>query len=152
MPMSLCRYRPKHQENRPHHGPNTSLEARLTQATPVYLSQSPPKLYTQNKTPPKWRGLSAVWRGPKAPFFCCGSAAQRLNALLAAADRATNRVEACAHIVAKTGQRGDQHNSDQGCDQAIFDGSRPRFALTKLLQKLFQRSLPSDMQAQDDIF
>ena len=82
----------------------------------------------------------------------CGLAARRHNSVLAAADRATDRVEAGAHIVAKTGQRGDEHNSDQGCDQAIFNGSRPRFALTKLLQKLFQRSLPSDMRAQDDSY
>lgn len=71
---------------------------------------------------------------------------------LTATDRRSNRIETVAHIVPKATQGGDEHNSDQRCDQTIFNGRRTRFAFTKLLQKLFQRTFPSDMRVRDGIY
>ena len=91
--------------------------------------------------------------GPDGPVFLFeGYSSQWLSSGLAAADRCADAIEAKAHIVAETTQGGDQHNCDQCGDQTIFNGCCARLALPKLLQKLFQRTFPSDMRTWDGAF
>ena len=59
------------------------------------------------------------------------------RSVLAATDRVTDRVEASAHVVAQSGQRADQNNSDQSCDQTIFDSSCTRLIIADFREKLF---------------
>jgi|GEM_PF-3270976 len=100
------------------------------------LSQSKCRCGPQAKTIGKKKAL-----GPKTKRHFL-----QTKSVLAAADRATDRVEAGAHVVAQGGQRADQNNGDQSCDQTIFDSGCAGLIVADFREKLFHFRFPFYMR------
>ena len=76
------------------------------------------------------RQKKGAWSENQAPIF-------QTKSVLAATDRATDRVEAGAHVGTQGGQRADQNYGDQSCNQTIFDSGCTRLIIADLREKLF---------------